>query len=145
MVAGPIDAVRRRRPLVPVLIAVAVLLGACSSDSDESNASCSDDLSTLKSDVSDLTSIDVPQEGTNAVDEQLNTINADVSALKDSASSAAASALEPVDTAVDDLQSTLSDAGSDPSASSLQAVVMAITAVGDAATTAFSSLDDACS
>jgi hypothetical protein len=99
----------------------------------------------LREDVEALADLDVVAEGVDGVRQQLDTIQDDVAALRESGREVAADEIASLETALDDLRTAVDAlAGGDISAANARNAIAAIGEVGTAANAVRTQLDEAC-
>jgi hypothetical protein len=130
-----------------VLVAAALALVACGDDSDsgqsDEQAFCEAG-DQLETDVAALSEVDVVAEGTNAVDEALNTLRADTEALVVSGQEFAADDINELERAVDGLGVALDDLDGELTAANGAAVLDAFSVIGTAADNLQTTLTETC-
>ena len=88
------------------------------------------DADQLESDLSSLTALELPGDGTDAVTAQIDAIKSDLSTLKSSAGDVASTEISAFETSLEDLRSEVSSISGDLTVSNAAAVVTTIEAVG---------------
>jgi len=152
----------RRRALALAAAAMAISLLAGCGDSDDEATDTTDEVASttggqaaadefcaagddLRDDVEGLADIDIVADGVDGVREQLDTIQDDVAALRESGRDVAADEIASLETALDDLRAAVDTlAGGDISADNARDAIAAIGAVGTAAGSVRTELDQAC-
>ena len=146
---------RIRQVPAALLVASVALLAACSGDdSDASSATtatttaqeayCADG-DQLKSDLSALTALELPGDGTDAVKAHIETVKSDVSTLKSSAADVASTEITAFEASIESLESAVDEVSGDLTLSNAAAVVTIIEEVGAAGQDVITTLEDACS
>ena len=123
------------RTLPVLLLALsAALLVSCGDDDDSSGttstttaeqAYCADG-DQLESDLSALADLELPDDGTDAVQAQIDALKTDLSALKSSAADVASTEITTFETSLDDLEAAANEVTGELTASSAANVVVAI-------------------
>ena len=80
----------------------------------------------LESDLSALADLELPDDGTDAVQAQIDTLKTDLSALKSSAADVASTEITTFETSLDDLEAAANEVTGELTASSAANVVVAI-------------------
>ncbi|HEX6424528.1 MAG TPA: hypothetical protein VFZ79_13680 [Acidimicrobiales bacterium] len=101
--------ITRRHP-VALLIPLLLLLAACGDD-DESSATVCDARADLESSLAALGEIDVPAEGTDAVEAAVDDVGDDVEAVADAAQEEVDDEVDDVQAAVDELEAAVTSFG----------------------------------
>ena len=118
------------------------LLGACGSDdAEQSYCQAGDD---LRSSISGLTDVNIVSDGTSALGEQVDSIESDINALRESGADAASDEIDALDDAVEQLDTVLGDLGSEVSADGAKAAIEAVGSVTGAAGDVIDKLSTAC-
>ena len=133
------------------MLVLSVALPACGDDepSDTTTTTSAEqafcaDADQLESDLSSLTALELPGDGTDAVTAQIDAIKSDLSTLKSSAGDLASTEISAFETSLDDLESEVASISGDLTVSNAAALVTAIEAVGSTGSAVVSTLDDAC-
>ncbi len=137
----------RKSTAVVVASVIFGLVVACGGDDDEASAEerfceAGDE---LRSQISGLSSFNVVEEGTGALEDRLDEIAGTVEDLRDAGSDVAQEEISALDTALDELQSSVDElGGEDLTAENAQAVVNSVLDVAAAANQVLTTLRDTC-
>jgi septal ring factor EnvC (AmiA/AmiB activator) len=137
-----------------VCVLSVAFVAACGDDDSESTSSTTSttsaegtfcaDADQLKTDLSSLSALKVPDDGKDAVKTQLDTVKSDLSTLKSSAQEVASTEISALETSLAGLESAVSSITGDLTASNAAAVVTAIEAVGTNGSAVVTKLEDGC-
>ena len=127
----------RRAPVLLLAIVSVATLASCSDDSDSSNdttttsttsaeqAYCAD-ADQLETDLTALGDLELPGDGTNAVEAQLDTLKSDLEALKSSGADVASAEITAFETSLDDLEAALNEVSGELTVANSAEVVVAL-------------------
>jgi hypothetical protein len=127
-------------------LSVAALAG-CGSDDDgvsSEEAFCAAGDS-LRSDVSALASLDIVAGGTDALNESVDAIEADLETLRESGSEVASDEIDTVQSSFDELDDAVDALSDDITVENSTAIVTAITNIGTSASALYETLSTTCS
>jgi hypothetical protein len=132
--------------VVGVALSVAALAGCGSDDDDVSpeEAFCAAGES-LESDVSSLASLDLIAGGTDALNESVDAIEADLNALQESGSEVASDEIDALQSSFDELDDAVDALSDDITVENSTAIVTAITNIGTSASALYETLSTTCS
>lgn len=117
-------------------LATTLLLPGCGDDGDDSEEAFCDAADRLRSDVEDLSRMDITAEGTDGLERRVEQIQDDFRDLRESGERAAEPELDALDDALSDLDSSLDE--------NLTSVVDAVSRTVDAAGDALRKFDQMC-
>ena len=138
--------VRSSALIAGVALSVAALAG-CGSDDDGMTAEekfCAAGES-LESNVSSLANLDIVAGGTDALNESVDAIEADLNALHESGSDVASDEIDALDASFDELDDAVDAMNDGISVDNSTAIIAAITNVGTSASALYETLSTTCS
>ena len=138
--------VRSSALIAGVALSVAALAG-CGSDDDGMTAEekfCAAGES-LESNVSSLANLDIVAGGTDALNESVDAIEADLNALHESGSDVASDEIDALDASFDELDDAVDAMNDGISVDNSTAIIAAITNVGTSASALYDTLSTTCS
>ena len=137
--------VRSSALVVGVALSVAALAGCGSDDDDVSpeEAFCAAGES-LESDVSSLASLDLIAGGTDALNESVDAIEADLKALQESGSEVASDEIDALQSSFDELDDAVDALSDDIPGDNLTAISTAIRNIGTSASALYETLSTTC-
>jgi len=126
-------------------LSVAVLAG-CGSDDDGQSAeeAFCEAGDSLRTDVTSLASLDIIAGGTDALNESVDLVEADLVALRESGSDVAGEQIDALQSSFDELDSVVDDMVDGISVENATGIVTAVTNVGSAATAVYDVLATTC-
>jgi hypothetical protein len=138
-----------RRTLAVLAVALAAVSGvSCSSDDDASSsattaasATCTD-LQRVQDDVDALTDVNIVQDGTDALESNLDDLQDSASDLADSATGDLKTQADALRSSVDELSSIADDAGDQPVTSTLSQISDQLRTIGSDLTNLLDSADE---
>lgn len=133
-----------RSAIIGTALVLALALGACGDDENSEEDAFCDAATSLEQNVGALAEMDVAAEGTNALDDALGEIEADLTALREAGSEVAEAELDDLFDAVDSLEAAATEAADSPSTDDVAAIVSGVVAAVSAADAAFTTLQEAC-
>jgi hypothetical protein len=138
--------VRSTALIAGVALSVAALAGCGSDDDDVSpeEAFCAAGES-LKSDVTGLANLDIIAGGTDALNESVDAIEADLNALQESGSEVASDEIEALEGSFDELDDAVDALSDDITVENSTAIAAAISNVGTSASAFYETLSTTCS
>jgi hypothetical protein len=138
--------VRSSALIAGVALSVASLAG-CGSDDDGMTAEekfCAAGES-LETDVSSLASLDLIAGGTDALNESVDAIEADLNALQESGSEVASDELDALQSSFDELDDAVDGLNDDITVENSTAIISAVTDIGTSASAFYETLSTTCS
>jgi hypothetical protein len=133
-----------RRRLLGATVGLTLLLAACGDDEESPEDAFCDAADTLEQNVTALGEMDVAAEGTDALGDALAQIESDVAALLDAGSEVAEAELAALDDALNTLEASVEEVSDSAGADEVTALVSGVGTALAAADAVIVKLDETC-
>ena len=143
-------AARRSRISSFLTIALAAILSvsflaACGDDDESPEEAFCNAGDSLESDVQALSDLDIVAEGTDGLDEQLGSIESDLTEMKEAGTEVAGEQIAELETAIADLETSLDDLGGDLTVDNAGTAIDAVSRIVTSAQAVRTELASTCS